>query len=193
MLTAEYMLYTDTDYKNIISEFKSRRDKNPDLHIQYVRSLKQNFNEVIIAATIALDQHGEKHIHQSRMSNGRLRKFAQKLCVHSNELQRANTFEDIYQIVCTVRVFGLGAVVYYDTSLRIASTKDNCLPDRIYLFSRTLKGAKNIGVDTKGKAVLFKEELPTALAKSDLNCAELTDLLSCYFAEGKWGYSLEFV
>jgi hypothetical protein len=185
--------YTSPELRQIISEYKSKRLKHPDSHIEYVKSLSPNFTNVIVAATVALDGKGEKHIHQYRMSNARLRQFAKKLCEYEKELKGANSFEDILKIISGIRVFGLGAALYYDTSLRIAYTKENCLPDQIYLVRGTLKGAKNLGIDTRGKTSISREELPAELKSSDLNCAELADLMACYFSEGRWCDCLEFV
>lgn len=183
---------TGTDFKKIIAEYKIKRNVSPDSHIAYVKSLSGKFSDAIIAAAIAVDNKGEKHIHQYRMNNARLKKFAKLLCEKEQELFEAKTFDEIYQVVSTIRIFGLGAAVYYDTSLRIAHTKTNALPDKIYLLTGSLKGAKNLGVDTRGRATILKEDLPPALANCDLNCAELNDLLCCYFAEGRWSDCLEF-
>jgi hypothetical protein len=184
--------YTNKDYLKIISEYKLKREANPDKHIHYVKNLSGSFTDIITAATIALDDKGEKHIHQYRMSNARLKNFAKKLNVHVDELNEAKNFDEIYRIVSTVRVFGLGSVVYYDTSLRIAHAKNECLPNKIYLTGGALKGAQNLGVNTKGKFFILRSELPLALEKSGLDCHELADLLCCYFAEDKWGDCLEF-
>ncbi len=184
--------YTHEEYRKIISEYKIRRKKNPDKHIDYVKKLSGDFQEIIIAATVALDDQGEKHIHQYRMSNARLRSFAKKLSAFKHELDIAKNFDEIYGIVSTIRIFGLGSVVYYDTSLRIAHTKLNCLPDKIYLIGGALKGAQNLELSTKGKLFISRSELPQPLDRSNLECYELTDLLCCYFADDKWGDCLEF-
>lgn len=184
--------YTTTDFHNIIAQYKTKRERHPDTHIEYVKSISSGFADVIIAATVALDAKGEKHLHQFRMSNARLRQFARKLCEHEAELIAAKNFEDIFSIVSGIRVFGLGAALYYDTSLRIAYTKPGCLPDSIYLIRGSLKAAKNLGIETKGRTFIARNELPKELASSDLNCAQLTDLLICYFAENRWSDGLEF-
>jgi hypothetical protein len=185
-------IYSPEEFRQIITEYKLKRASHPDSHIEYVKTLSGNFTNVITAATVALDAKGEKHIHQYRMSNARLRQFAKKLCQFEKELAEAASFEEIYNIISGIRVFGLGAALYYDTSLRIASTKKDCLPKYIYMIRGSLKGAKNLGIETKGRTYIEREMLPKELSDSELNCAELVDLLSCYFAEGRWCDSLEF-
>lgn len=185
--------YSQDQLEQIVAEYKRKRKNNPDSHIEHVKSLRNNFRDVIIAATVAIDGKGEKHIHQYRMSNPRLHKFARILCEHENSLRAAKNFDDLYNIISGIRIFGLGTVLYYDTALRIAHALGNLLPDKIYLMRGTLKGAQNLGVDISGKKHLERSELPVTLASSDLNCAELADLLCCYFAEGRWSDSLEFV
>ncbi|MCE3229556.1 MAG: hypothetical protein K0S32_4107 [Bacteroidetes bacterium] len=183
--------YSKAEIDSAISDYKKKRKNNPDTHIAYVKSLR-NFRDVITASCIAIDGNGQKHIHQYRMNNGRLRKFAHKLLEREQDLLHAENFDRIFEIVSTIRVFGLGAVVYYDTSLRIAHTRTDCLPDKIYLIKEILKGARNLGIETKGKKHIFKNELPSPISTSDLECWEVADLLCCFFSEGKWKDCLEF-
>lgn len=183
--------YSIAEINSIISEYSYKRKTNPDTHVAYVKSLS-NFRDIITVSCIAIDANGQKHIHQFRMNNARLRKFAHKLLEREKELLAAESFDEIFNIVSTVRIFGLGAVVYYDTSLRIAHTRAGCLPDKIYLIKEILKGAKNLGIETKGKKYILKNELPQGLSDSDLECWEVAELLCCYFSEGKWKDSLEF-
>ncbi|MCE3260576.1 MAG: hypothetical protein K0S12_2217 [Bacteroidetes bacterium] len=183
--------YSLEEIQSVISEYKEKRKKYPDTHVEYVKSLT-NFREVVTAASIAIDGAGQKHIHQYRMNNARLRKFAHKLLEREKDLLAAQSFDQIYEIVSTIRIFGLGAVVYYDTTLRIAHTRPGCLPDKIYLIKEILKGARNLGVETKGKKYILKSDLPYPLSDSDLECYELAELLCCYFSEGTWKDCLEY-
>src|SRR4051812_22009134 len=99
--------YNEPDFLRIISEYKTKRKANPDRHIEHVKSLKR-FTDIIVASALAIDEHGEKHINQEMMNNARLRKFAKKLLTHEKELNVAKSFDEIYNIISTVRVFELG-------------------------------------------------------------------------------------
>ena len=56
-----------------------------------------------------------------------------------NDILKARTFDDIYQIVNECKVKGFGELSIYDTSMRIASHL-NIEPDKVYLHAGARKG-----------------------------------------------------
>ena len=85
-----------------------------------------------------------------------------------NDILKARSFDEIYQIVTDCKVKGFGELSIYDTALRISSHL-NIEPDKVYLHAGSRKGAElleqkgYIEVGSSKKKFLKIEELPKPL------------------------------
>ena len=90
------------------------------------------------------------------------------LIKRTNEILKARTFDELFQIVSESKVKGFGELSIYDTALRIASQM-NIEPDKVYLHAGSRKGAELLeqkGYIKEGsskKKYLEIEELPKQL------------------------------
>ncbi len=85
-----------------------------------------------------------------------------------NDILKARSFDEIYQIVTDCKVKGFGELSIYDTALRISSHL-NIEPDKVYLHAGSRKGAElleqkgYIEVGSSKKKFLKIEDLPKPL------------------------------
>lgn len=93
---------------------------------------KTNLKVAIITATLATNCEGKKHSHQKRIPNSALQNFKKKVLSKESKIQRVQTFQDLYMIVQSCKVFGVGNLTIYDVSLRIGFYL-SIYPIRLYL------------------------------------------------------------
>ena len=181
---------TDLELKNIINEYKKLKKEHPDLHIEYC--LQQNsLEDTIKIAAQSVNHLNKIHPHQHRVGRKKLNKFANELVNHVSEFEKANNFDNVYNIISKVNMHGIGALTCYDTALRICSKisyKNNFFPDKIYLHAGTRIGAKKLigNKKLKGKQFIYKNDLPDVLKNSELTPSELEDILCCFIAKGEF-------
>jgi hypothetical protein len=161
----------------IITDYK---ENHRDNHITHCCNQEGLSNAISIAAK-SIDQQGKIHSHQRRIGRKNLEIFAEKLMCKELEISRANTFDEILEIVESVKLTGIGKLVYYDTAERIGYYK-NCFPEKIYLHAGTRTGIRNFLGDKKirGKKFIHLSELPNELQSLNLNASEWENIFCIY-------------
>ncbi|MFH1049430.1 MAG: hypothetical protein V1779_00705 [bacterium] len=119
-----------------------------------------------------------KHNHQKRISNTLLNEFKDRLIEGTDPIQSVKNFDDLYKVIDSSKIKGIGDLTIYDTAHRIGVYL-NILPEKVYLHSGTLIGAKKI-FGMINKKDLKKEEFPEPIKSCNLTCAEIEDLLCLY-------------
>lgn len=123
--------------KEIISTFLERDRKN-------IENDLASYKDVYSAAR-AKNYQGKKHSHQYLIKPIILEDFAQRIVSKEVELQDANSFEEIYSIVQSCRIRGIGNLALYDTAVRIGYQL-NKPPLNVYLHQGTRIGASKLGI-----------------------------------------------
>lgn len=177
-------MFSDTELRNAVSIYKKQRATYQDSHIIFIKG-QNRFEDVISNAARAINAANKIHSHQRRIGRKKLEEFASKIISIEPELKKAKTFDILYNLIKSLKITGIGLLTTYDTALRIACTKTECLPDKIYLHTGTREGVKQITPQYANKLYILKKHLPVALSESDLNCSELEDFL-CHIVSKRY-------
>ena len=113
-----------------------------------------------------------KHPHQRRLPAAVLDAFLQELRKLKPQLQKADSFEKIFELVSSVKVHGIGPVTLYDAALRI-SAKLKKTPDKwVYLYAHAnIPGRRKPGKEDIGKFdALFAQKQFTAYEIEEFLC-----------------------
>lgn len=188
-LTESYSIfkYLDKDGRDIKVRFlfDTHRDYL-DKYLSFYKSLP-NLTEVVVFAcdgVFKLTNNGIdyfiRHNHQEVFTgkSGNLHgvPYETAKIVRNNlmkkiiELQQAQDFDTIFEIVQKSRVLGFGELSIYDTSIRISSFKD-IEPDKVYLHAGARAGAELLelkGLIASGlsqKSFIEMKELPVEFQK----------------------------
>lgn len=123
--------------KQVISTFLEQDRKN-------IENDLASFKNVYSAAR-AENYLGKKHSHQYLIKPIILEGFAQRIVEKEAELRNAKSFEEIYSIVQSCRIKGIGNLALYDTAVRIGHQL-NKPPLNVYLHQGTRIGASKLGI-----------------------------------------------
>ena len=118
-------------------------------HRPHIRADLANYNNIHSAAT-SKGKNGKKHQHQYRISPAILENFAKKINAETTRLKQARSFDEIYKIVESCKIRGIGPLAIYDTAVRIGHIYD-VEPVEIYLQQGAHWGASAFGIN-KNKA-----------------------------------------
>lgn len=169
-------MISDQELRAAVACYHKQRQTLSASHIAHVKAQK-SFKEAIHCAALAIDTHHKIHPHQRRVGRRTLEALANQVATIEQELKAARNFDELYRLLEELNVPGIGALTVYDTALRIAHVRTGCLPDKIYLHTGTRAGARRVVPHLAGQAFIYKTDLPAVLKQSDLDCAELEDLL----------------
>tara|TARA_R110000737_G_scaffold254346_1_gene263718 strand:- start:1897 stop:2565 length:669 start_codon:yes stop_codon:yes gene_type:complete len=181
-------------------EFESRA-KFLDSYLGYYQQLPDLKSAIIDAcsAKFKILYEGRefilKHTHQEEFkdSDGNTRgvkniilsSMASKLISKENELIEAQSFEEVYELVKSIKVTGFGELSNYDAAVRISSYLD-FKPTDIYLHAGTRIGAKHL--EDKGllpEGSLLETKLPLDIFPQpiqELDAIQIENFL-CSFKE----------
>lgn len=152
----KFWKYCDKDGKNINTHFFFETHSDYlDKYLSFYKDLP-NLTELIVHAAdgiFKLTNNGIeyfiRHNHQEEFldkeGNHRgvpfevSKRVRDNLIKRMNEILKARTFDEIYQIVSECKVKGFGELSIYDTSMRIAFHL-NIEPDKVYLHAGARKG-----------------------------------------------------
>lgn len=151
-----------------------------DLCIDF--TLKQcNLSDALRVAALSCDKDGKRHPHQYRITtwNPLSREMlAEALAMKYKEINKAIDFDELLNILKSIKIRGIGELTNYDVALRIGMYK-GMLPQKIYLHAGTREGAKNILKKKRlSRQFITKDELPEPL--QNLECWQIEDFL-CHF------------
>lgn len=148
-------------------------------HIQegldFYRNLP-SLTDVIRNAAVAIGSDGKRHGHQWRLKKEVLVFVGQCLVRKEVEIAACKDFDKLVGIVESCKIRGFGKLAIYDTALRI-SVRLGLSPDKVYLHSGTLIGAKRLGLDVS-RGYVMPEELPEPIWV--LTPDEIEDFLCIY-------------
>ncbi len=165
-------------YQNIINHYTRWRKENPDTWIDYTIEQQDILSAINVAAK-SENKDGKRNNHQRRLKKDSIDKFVNNLSKKNKELCETLDFESLLGIVESCKVKGIGELACYDTANRIGC-KIGVFPDKIYLHAGTREGAERLfGMRIK-KKFIEKSELPEPFKSSELDCAELEDVLCIY-------------
>lgn len=121
-----------------------------------------SFEAAIRAAACASKSDGKPGKHQRKGSAESLKIAEEKLVAMAETLQSFKTFDALLEGVerAVLPIPGLNDVYAYDTATRIGAYL-NIWPKHVYLYSSTRTGAKQLGIVTKKRLLLFNS-LPAA-------------------------------
>ena len=163
---------------NIIKHYKQWRDNNPDNCIEHCKQ-QDNLEEAILVAALSEGHLGKRHNHQRRINGLILEKFAANLVDKQQEIETAQSFDKLLQVVESCKIKGIGELTCYDTTTRIGA-RLGLKPDKIYLHAGTKKGAeKLLGKKIYNKSI-SKKDLPSPFREKDLSEDEIEDILCIY-------------
>lgn len=161
----------------IIAYQKLKRERMDEL-IDECAS-KSLLSDAISTATKSVLKNNVKHSHQRRIPNETLLKFNNHLQEVISQIDEASSFDELIAILEKVRNKGIGTLTIYDVAQRIGAFK-RVYPEKIYMHSGTKTGADILGINTRRKKHISKNDLPEPLKSSTLTEAELEDLLCIY-------------
>lgn len=167
-------------HQNIIDHYRRWRNQNPDTWIDYTIQ-QPDIPSAIKVAAKSVNKEGKRNNHQRRLKKKAIDDFTEKLIHKVEEIKKAKSFDDLMYIVESCKVKGIGKLACYDTANRIGY-KIGVSPNKIYLHAGTKKGAERL----LGRKLMInsigKNELPEPFINSELDCAELEDILCIYKA-----------
>ena len=104
---------------------------------------QSNLKDAIIFATISKKCFGKKHNHQQRIPNTVLKNFKNKVLGQINRIKGVQTFEELFVIIQSCKIFGIGILTIYDVSLRIGFYLA-IFPEKLYLQAGSKIGYQNL-------------------------------------------------
>jgi hypothetical protein len=164
-------------YLNIISNYRKLKKNKPDTWLSYCES-QSDLQSAINCASLAKNQLDKRHPHQYRLKQSNLQLLADTLNQKSSEILNLKTFDELYNLVSSIKISGIGALTIYDTANRIGKYL-GIEPEYIYIHAGTKAGLEKLIGHTKLQKI-NKQDLPEPLKNSDLTPAELEDVLCIY-------------
>lgn len=172
----------DDKLKEIIAHYKLEKPCNQELWIQH--TIKQpNLKRAIEVAARCINGENKRHPHQYRIPLKVLEAAKDELLLITGKIKKAKTFDELYNLIQELNVYGFGKLTSYDVATRIGAYL-GLSPDRIYLHAGTKVGATRLVGKTK-KPYLLKPELPKPFQIKSLSCSEIEDILCIYKDEFK--------
>ena len=166
------------ELETIIRTYKLYTRRHKKKEFDWFRQ-QSSLKTVIDLATKAKDENGKRYSHQRRIRRTAILEANRILLEKHNALQECKSFHELWLLIkkSLMPIYGIKDLYIYDTALRIGAFL-NLFPDRVYLHSGTLKGAKAFGYVKKKKEWLNFDELPKVF--SELYAYEIEDLLCIY-------------
>lgn len=168
--------------ERIIKYYKKIKEENPDKVIEHVLEQK-DLEAAVLTAAISEDSNGKLHSHQYLVGRAKLELFASKLGGKTGEIRKAGSFDEIYNVVESIEMKGVGLLARYDIALRIGFYMKT-LPTRVYLHRGVKTGAERLLKRKTNNRFIDREELIEPLRSADIECWEIEDIL-CIF-KGKF-------
>ncbi len=158
-----------------IEQYLASKTKNPDTWILHC-SRQSDLTKAVYYAALAENHLGKRHPHQYRRNKRTLEDFSQSIIKQAVNLEKAVSFDELYRLVETSKVYDVGPLTIYDTAQRIGAFL-HVFPDKIFLHSGTRAGAEKILGHKLRQVTLDRSELPAVFNDPRLSCADLEDIL----------------
>ena len=114
---------------------------------QNIKADLESYKDLYCAAT-SYNSSNIKHGHQRRINPNILKEFAQKVLEKETELENAKSFDDIYTIIKSCKIYKIGRLAIYDTAIRVAYLK-GLEPTEVYLQQGASWGAHKLCIHGK--------------------------------------------
>jgi len=176
--------YNIPKLERVIKHYKLKSKKQIDNLILFCMAAK-TLKEAIEIAAKSMDENNKSHFHQRRVEKSELNSFAERLALREDDINSAQTFEILYEIVETEKNEYITDLTIYDTTQRIGAFK-NIYADKIYLQSGTKTGAENLLGSLGDKKFLLLEDLPSPFHRPDFTLADIEEILFQYKDEFEW-------
>jgi len=176
--------YNIPKLERVIKHYKLKSKKQVDNLILFCMAQK-TLKEAIEIAAKSMDENNKSHFHQRRVEKSELNSFAERLALREDDINSAQTFEILYEIVETEKNEYITDLTIYDTTQRIGAFK-NIYADKIYLQSGTKTGAENLLGSLGDKKFLLLEDLPSPFHRPDFTLADIEEILFQYKDEFEW-------
>lgn len=167
----------DVKLKEIITHYKFEKSCNQEAWIQYTLD-QPNLSKAIEVAALCINKENKRHPHQYRIPLKVLRATQDELLLLSGKIRKVRSFDQLYNLISALDVYGLGELTRYDIATRIGAFL-NLFPDRIYLHAGTRVGATRL-LGKINKPYLLKSDLPAPFQIRSISCAEIEDILCIY-------------
>ncbi len=164
--------------ERIIKHYKLKSKRQVDSLILFTMDQK-TLKDAINVSTNSIDENNKLHFHQRRVEKSELISFANRLLSRENEINSANTFDDIYEIINSEKNEYITELTVYDVAQRIGAFK-NIYPDKIYLQSGTKVGAENLLGRLGDIKFLLREDLPSPFQRPEFTSADIEEILFQY-------------
>jgi hypothetical protein len=164
-------------FLNIIRHYKKWKLANPDTWFSHCAG-QATLENAITQAALSVNHLGKKHPHQHRLQKIYLEDFGRSVNESRALISTINNFAELYEVVKSRRVYGVGDLAIYDAAVRIGAFL-NILPDQIYLHAGARIGAEGM-LGRIHTEKIDKSDLPVEFSQSDLGCYELEDILCIY-------------
>ena len=128
------------EYKELIKKYEELIGDSyfNNSFTQFVKK-QNNINDAIQTAVLAINENGKMFSHQTCIKKSVLYSYIDSLVNVNNQIQNSKTFEELHNILSVNRVFGIGDLTVYDTTLRLSQYL-NLFPEYIYIHAGTKKG-----------------------------------------------------
>jgi len=130
----------------------------------------------IRSAALARTADGKREPHQRRIPVEVLSELEKSLQGLRTQLKSAKTFEDVFDLVQSQRIDGVGPLTIYDTAVRIGAHL-GLAPERVHLHAGVAVGARALGLDTSSDT-LAMSDVPAPLRR--LSADDLENFLCIY-------------
>lgn len=167
-------------FKEVVQDYIARyRDRANDELASF--QMLNSLDEAIERAARAEVEGGKKHDHQWRIPEAVLARAGKELLAKRAQISKCTDFNSLIELVETTAgsIRGFGELATYDTAVRIGA-RLRMEPEFVYLHRGTRKGAKALGLTSRGK-YLKVGELSAEFTK--LKPHEIEDCLCIYASE----------
>jgi hypothetical protein len=127
-------------------------------------------------AAMAIREDGKMESHQWRVGRVALRRFEQALQRRRARITSVGSFDDLFDLLWSVRVRRVGRLAVYDTAVRIGWHL-GLEPEAVYVHAGAAKGARELDLPTAG-GLVERRDLPPSLRR--LASDEVEDCLCIY-------------
>lgn len=123
---------------------------------------------------------GKLFFHQGRVWQVNRDVYCETLLTYRKLIRKARDFHDLWDLCDSVGQLtnGIGPITIYDVTARLAAYL-GLKADRIYLHGGVVSGVHSIGIETKGKQWIERDELPRTLRRVP-NLDHVEDFLCGY-------------
>lgn len=167
-------------FNEVVQDYIDRYRARANQELSFFRRLN-SLDEAIERAARAEVEGGKKHDHQWRIPETALARAGKDLLAKRAQISKCTGFDSLIELVETTAgsIRGFGELAIYDTAVRIG-VRLGMEPEFVYLHRGTRKGAKALGLTSRGK-YLKVGELPAEFTK--LKPHEIEDCLCIYASE----------